>query len=114
MPSASVELTNTVAANGSGLATITFQAPNVGPRGLAITSIALLVTGSTTIPQCTAYRNVVAAQNVLARKTAGDRGTFVGQDDVLYMGQQLVLVWTGATPGASCTATLRGYAVAPR
>lgn len=106
--SASYELTDTQVANAQGTATITFQAPNVGPRGLQIASIALLVTGTTAIPQCIAYRNVVADQNVLARKTAGDRGTFIGTDDVLYMGQQLVLVWTGATPGARCTATLRG------
>ena len=71
-------------------------------------SIALIVSGSSKIPRCTAYRDIVTPSNVLARKTAGDRGTFVGQQDVLYMGQRLVLLWEGCTVGASCTATLRG------
>lgn len=106
--SASIELALSAVANGAGVATVTFQAPNVGQRGLQVVSIALLVTGSTTIPECIAYRNVISAASVWARKTAGDRGTFIGQDDVLYMGQQLVLNWTGATPGAVCSATLRG------
>lgn len=108
MGSASYELTQTVTADGTGAASVTFQAPNVGPRGLQVVSIALLVSPSPPIPQCIAYRDVITPSNVLARKTAGDRGTFVGQQDVLYMGQRIVLVWTGCTPGASCTATLRG------
>lgn len=103
-------------ADGSGLATatVTFQAPNVGPRGLKIVSIALKVTPSPPIPIATVYRGVVSDFNIMDRKSAGDRGTFNGTEDVLYMGQLLIVQWTSAAIGALCTATLRGSAVAPR
>lgn len=107
---ASYELRGTTVANGAGTATLTLQAPNVGPRGLLVVSIALLVTPSPPIPKCIAYKNIIAAQQILASKTAGDRGTFVGQEDVLFMGEQLILQWTGAAAAASCTAVLRGRA----
>lgn len=106
--SATYEQSGTATANAQGVAVVIFQAPNVGPRGLRISTIALNVQGSTLIPRCTAYRDVISQATTLAIKTAGDRGTFIGTDDVLYMGQQLVLQWTGATPGATCAATLRG------
>jgi len=102
------EQTASAVASGAGVAVVIFQAPNVGPRGLQIISIALFVTVSPPIPQCTAYRGLIQPAAAMATKRAGDRGTFIGTDDVLFMGQQLVLQWTGAAPGATCSATLRG------
>lgn len=98
----------TATASGAGTASVTFQAPNVGARGLRIVSVALTVTPSTQIPQAAAYRDQATPPNLLARKLNGAAGTFIGEGDVLYMGQRLVIVWTGASSGASCTATLRG------
>lgn len=99
----------TQVADASGNAAVRFQAPNVGPRGLLVVSIALLVTPSTgRIPTCAVYRDDPTPPNLLARRLNGSSGTFVGESDVLYMGQALVVVWSGATPGASCSATLRG------
>lgn len=96
-------------ADGTGTATVTFQAPSGTPMtGFLVVSIALRVTPSPPLPICRVYRDVVSPGTLLTSKTAGDRGSFSGEDDVLYPGQALVLQWSGAAPGALCQANLRG------
>ena len=105
--SASLAQQQTAVANASGVATIAgFQASS--NRGLDITSIALTVVPSPPIPKCSVYKGAVVPGSLLASKTAGDRGTFTGQKDVLYSGELLVVQWTGCAVGAVCTAVMRG------
>lgn len=102
-PARAWDQTATAVANASGVASVSFQSPlRVG--GLRIVAIDLRVTGSVAIPECTATLN----GQVLAVKRAGDRGQLIGEGDVLYMGQVLVLTWTACTAGAVCEATLQG------
>lgn len=97
--------TAVVAANGT--AVIVLNGP---PRGYVdIDSIAITCTVSAPLPACTAYDGVSAAGGrVLAFLRAGDKGTFRGTNDRLNAGQQIAVAWTGAAPGATCRAILRG------
>lgn len=108
MSAANTEVTAQAIADSSGVASATLQAPQTR-RGLQVASIGLLVSPTPPIPLATVYRDQVQASNVLTSKTAGDRGSFIGTDDVLYAGQRYVVQWTGCVAGAVCTATLRGY-----
>lgn len=105
---ATVTLQQSAVAGANGIATIQgFQAGS-GRRGLEIVSIALTVTPSPPIPKASAYKSAIVPGSLLASKTAGDRGTFTGQSDVLYSGELLLVQWVGCSVGAVCTAVLRG------
>jgi hypothetical protein len=95
--------TLTATASATGAAVVTFQGPQTR-AGLRVATIDLRVTDSQAIPVCTVTIN----GQVQAVKRAGDRGQIIGEGDVLYNGQQLVLTWTFATPAAVCEATLAG------
>lgn len=99
----------TVIANGAGVATFTFSAPGPPIRRLAIDSLVVLVTGSTTLPTCSVYDGFVAVAGRLRGSTLiGNRNTFESTGDVLFPGQAITVQWTGASPGAVCNAVLRG------
>jgi hypothetical protein len=106
--SATLTLQQTAIANASGVATIQGFQAGAGRRGLNIASVALDVDPSPPIPQAAVYKGAVVPGSLLASKTAGDRGTFSGQDDVLWPGELLIVQWTGCASGAVCTAILRG------
>jgi hypothetical protein len=113
MPAAprAVELSQTVAADATGTASVLFYGPGPPYTRIAVDSIALLVVGSTVIPQAAAYDGAVPTNGrVRASTRLGDHNTLIGDNDVLFAGQTLLVQWTGATPGASCNAVLRGTA----
>ena len=104
---ASVTLQQSATANAQGVATIAgFQAGT--RRSLEVTSIALTVVPSPPIPKASAYKGAPNPGSLLTSKTAGDRGSLIGQKDVLYSGELLVIQWVGCSVGAVCTAVLRG------
>lgn len=106
---ANITIPGQATADASGTATVVFQAPSgTSMLGFVVTSIALRVTPSPPLPLCRVYRDVVSPGTLLTSKTAGDRGSFSGEDDVLFPGQSLVLQWTGCAVGALCQANLRG------
>jgi len=93
---------STIAA-ANGTATITFQAPNVR-AGLTIDTIDFRVIGTVGIPVCVLTIN----GQQRAVKRAADRGQIMGEGDVLYLGQLLVLSFSNCDTGAIVEATLRG------
>lgn len=97
------EQTGSAIADANGNASVTFQAPNV-KAGLALSTIAVTVTGSVPIPSAT----VTLAGQLLAVKRAGDRGVLIAEGERLFMGQLLTVAWAGADPGALCETTLTG------
>lgn len=111
MATREVEDSRTTFADGAGTASVVYNGPQPPYTRLTIASIALLVTGSTSVPECTVYDGpVVAPGRVRAAGRIGDRNTILGDGDVLFAGQQILVRWTGVTPGATCNAVLRGTA----
>jgi hypothetical protein len=106
-----VEESRTVIADATGTASVLFNGPGPPYTRTTIDSVALFVSGSTTIPLAAAYDGAVATYGrVRASGRIGDHNTIIGDGDVLFAGQTLLVQWTGATPGASCNAVLRGTA----
>lgn len=108
---ATVALQQSAIANAQGVATIVGFQAGTGRRALDIVSIALTVTPSPPIPKASVYKSAVTPGSLLSSKTAGDRGSFSGQRDLLWPGELLIVQWVGCSVGAVCTAVLRG---APR
>jgi hypothetical protein len=105
-----IERSQQATADGAGIATITFGNADARQRVMFVLSVAVNVTGSSTRPTCTTYRNYATPGLQLAVKRAGDNGTFTGDDgDRFGTSDALVVQWTGCTPGALCTAVLRGF-----
>lgn len=107
------EVTATAVADAAGNATVVFNGP---PRGsTALSSIAVVVSPSTPIPQARAYSGPSPqGGRLLATLRAGDAGTFrADAGDKLQAGQQLCVQWTGAAVGATCQAILRGTTTMP-
>jgi hypothetical protein len=101
----------TAIANGAGVATLTIAGPGRGY--LAVDSLAVTVTPSSPRPQCDLYEGPPAPGGAMATLRAGDKGTFRSTNDKLDAGRIWTVQWTGAAPGAVCTAILRGTAYAP-
>lgn len=107
-----IDYSGSATVDASGSAAVVLNGPSSGY--VEIASIAVACTGSTSIPQATAYEGSIAAPGrVLAVLRAGDIGTFKSDGDRLNAGQQITVQWTGATVGASCRAVLRGKTVKP-
>lgn len=95
-------------ADASGNAIVLFACPGPPVRRLTISSIAILST-STLLPIVTVYDgSVPVSGRVRASSRIGDRNTVLGDSDFLMAGQSINVYWTGCTPGAVCTAVLRG------
>jgi hypothetical protein len=98
-------------ANGAGVATATIPGPGRG--FIAVDSLAVTVSPAAPRPQCDLYEGPPAAGGAMATLRAGDKGTFRSTGDKLDAGRHWTVQWTGAAPGAVCTAILRGTAHAP-
>lgn len=106
------QFANTPPATAAGVALVTLGPPDPNYWFFDRMTIA----GNSTLrPVCTLYRNAALAQNKLD-------SSLLGNDDVadnasplvLKPTQLLLLVWTGATPGAVFTVTAQGRIVARR
>lgn len=101
------EASGTQVANGAGTAAVTLNGPGTG--WVDVDSIAVQTTPGIPIPSAIAYEGTIAALGrVLAILRAADVGTFRGTGDRLVAGQQITIVFSGAAPGATCRAILRG------
>ena len=107
MPARRWDQARSAVADGTGRAELTFSHPGYGV--LRVVSIAFSTTGSSTYPVATAYRNYAQDGARLATDRDGTAGEFVGSStDVLWPSESVILVLTGATPGAVFSATLYG------
>ena len=96
-----------VAADGT--ATITFNGP---PSRTVRDLSSIVVTCSSSSPHPTAklYRSSVSPNRLMATSRAADADTFLpdGQADQLKSGEPFIIVWSGATVGATVGANAYG------
>lgn len=94
-----------MAADAGGTATLTFQA-GAGVRALNVSGVVLNVTPAVPRPRCDIYVGLgVGAAKLVGSKRAGDSGTMRGAERV-GASELLIVQWTGAAPGAVCTANV--------
>lgn len=93
----------TVAANGT--ATLTYNGPGTNTRR-ELSTITVQCSTASPRPQCAVYRGSVAPHRQMALTRLGDADTFISDADVLESGEPLIIVWTGASPGATVWANL--------
>jgi hypothetical protein len=100
----------TAVANAAGTGSVTFSGPGGSWRVLEVDSIQLS-SQSTARPTAVLYRgSAEALGSLLATVRDGNTGAFrrSGRSDTIAAGESWTVVWTGATPGASLTASLSG------
>lgn len=65
-------------------------------------------TTSSTETQLRIYRGVVSDSALIMSTYSGNQDTAGGSELTVYAGDKLVFVWSGANPGARCTARIEG------
>lgn len=97
-------------ADSSGEARVRFDGPGFAWDILDVELITMDVTGSTSVPEARLYRGDPATGQLLGVNADGISGQFrtSGASDRIESGRVWWLVWTGATAGAVCNATLTG------
>lgn len=89
-------------APASGIVTVTLGPVRAGWT-VRPTAIAVSVIGSTAQPKAAWYKNSVSPQNLgSATFTGGSGDTDNAPGVILFAGEQIVVQWTGVTPGAIC------------
>lgn len=101
-----LELQATAQANAQGTATITFgPVPTFTTWTIRSTSVASTSSARTA---CTLFRNTVAEHNQLDVAPYSGNGDTTDTVLELHQGESLVVQWTGADPGATCSVNARG------
>lgn len=104
---ATFDATANATADGSGNATATLTGP---PWGQLWTVTRITVTvpsmASTAIVPTRVYRNSATASNQVSATRTGQLDTDTDPRVTLAPGEQLLVVWTSATPGARCTVNI--------
>jgi hypothetical protein len=96
-------------ADAAGTATVRFAGPGDNFDVLAVDAISC-TSDSALLPGVTIYRGEPVVGRRLAFNPDGRSGTFRGgaTSDVIPAGDLWSVQWTGATPGAACSAALTG------
>lgn len=85
--------------DGSGNATITFQAPG-SLTSRKLSTVVIDTTPATPRPSATVYRGNVAPHRKMASSRLGDSDTFIADGEVLRTGEPLIVVVAGGAAGA--------------
>lgn len=103
------DVTSTATAAADGTATVRIVGPGDAFDVLIVDLISVTST-SGLLPDCTLYRGNPADGRRLAYNPDGQTGTFEGGGtaDRITSGDVWSLRWTGADPGAVCTASITG------
>lgn len=108
--SRSVTITRSATADADGTATVRFDGPAISFDTLAVYLISLDVTGSNTEPEARLYNGRPASGRLISLNVDGTAGQFVADGNPwdIPAGFSWSIQWTGATPGADCSASLSG------
>lgn len=115
MPSVRYTTAGQAIAGADGTARVVFRGPAQW-ESIDVDAISLHVSGSSTLPEARLYSSATPqAHRLLASDLNGSSGSFrrTGSSDVIGPSDAWCVEWTGATPGAVCTATLTGTHTRP-
>lgn len=94
----------TATALGTGVATARIEGPN---SAAGLWRISSMQVQSTSVLRCEAkvYRSLVSPSAVIGQTRDGRSDSALGADEI-RPGESIIIVWTGCTPGAVCTASM--------
>ena len=105
-----VENSRQAQANVSGRAEVRIGPPTA-VQTWKVAAMVSTVTNSPTESQLLVYKNTESPSQVVNSSVSANNAVSTGDDVILQPGDQLLFVWSGATPGAWCTASIRGESI---